>query len=51
MKHASHAMEAGCLNLRSTGVEQKGFGFIQPDEGGVDVFVQIFAGERRGCES
>jgi CspA family cold shock protein len=31
--------------------ETKGFGFIQPDEGGVDIFVHISALERSGMRA
>jgi len=41
-------MESGTVKFYN---EQKGFGFIQPDSGGKDVFVHATALERAGMSS
>jgi CspA family cold shock protein len=41
-------MESGTVKFYN---EQKGFGFIQPDSGGKDVFVHATALERAGMRS
>src|SRR5215217_5576643 len=43
-----HAMATGTVKWFN---EQKGYGFIQPDQGGKDVFVHISAVERSGLRS
>lgn len=42
------AMEAGTVKFFN---EQKGYGFIAPDNGGTDVFVHISALERAGLST
>jgi cold shock protein len=43
-----NAMEAGTVKFFN---EQKGYGFIAPDNGGTDVFVHISALERAGLRT
>jgi cold shock protein len=43
-----HSMATGTVKWFN---EQKGYGFIQPDQGGKDVFVHISAVERSGLRS
>jgi len=43
-----HPMATGTVKWFN---EQKGYGFIQPDQGGKDVFVHISAVERSGLRS
>src|SRR4051794_8675373 len=48
LQSKGHPMATGTVKWFN---EQKGYGFIQPDQGGKDVFVHISAVERSGMRS